>query len=370
MDDLAGPAAPPATDAAQATPTASPSEPSGRPPAGKQPSSRPTPAPWPLLVAAFVLPPRLTPSRVRHDRRYRTLEQYRFVAWFLLLPLVIYAYFVVSPFVQAFFYSMTDWTGFSSDYRFTGLENYERLWHDDQFWDALRNSVALLVVVPVVTLTLGLFFAFMLNAGGRQRRGEAVTGVVGSRFYKVVFFFPQVLSLAIIAVIWTRIYSPRSGALNEGLEVVGLGSLRQNDWLGGELALYCLMVVLCWSFVGFYVVLFSAAMSSVPKEVYEAGLLDGATRPITFFRITLPLIWDTVQTGWVYMGIQALDSFALVIVMVPEHGMDVLPVYLYEKMIRDGQAGYATTVGVALFVVTAVFSVLMLRLGRRERIEF
>jgi N-acetylglucosamine transport system permease protein len=330
----------------------------------------PAPASPPLLVAAFLLPSRLTPARVRYDRRYRKLEQYRFIAWFLLAPVMIYAFFVVSPFLQAFYYSMTDWTGFSSEYNFTGLENYERLWNDEQFWDALRNSVLLLVTAPLITLSLGLFFAFMLNAGGRQRPNEAVSGVIGSRFYKIVYFFPQVLSLAIIAVIWERIYSPRSGALNEGLDVVGLGSLRQNDWLGGDLAIYSVLAVLCWSFVGFYVVLFSAAMSSIPRDVYEAALLDGASRPVTFFRITLPLTWDTIQTGWIYMGIQALDSFALVIVMVPVHGIDVLPVYLYEKMIRDGQAGYATTVGVALFLVTLVFAVLIMRLGRRERIEY
>jgi N-acetylglucosamine transport system permease protein len=330
----------------------------------------PVPAPWPLLVAAIFLPPRLTPNRVRYDRRYRRLDQYRFIAGFLLVPVVLYAFLVVSPFFQAFYYSMTDWTGFSSEYSFTGLENYERLWNDEQFWEATRNSVLLLIAAPLITLSLGLFFAFMLNAGGRQRPNEAVSGVAGSRFYKIVYFFPQVLSIAIIAVIWTRIYSPRSGALNEGLDVAGLDSLRQDDWLGGDLAVYCILTVLCWSFVGFYVVLFSAAMSSVPHDVYEAALLDGASRPVTFFRITLPLIWDTVQIGWIYMGIQAIDSFALVNIMVPEHGIDVLPVYLYEKMIRDGQAGYATTIGVALFLITLIFAVIVMRLGRRERIEF
>src|SRR5688572_24147932 len=91
----------------------------------------PAPAPWPLLVAAIFLPPRLTPNRVRYDRRYRKLDQYRFIAGFLLVPVVLYAFLVVSPFFQAFYYSMTDWTGFSSEYSFTGLENYERLWNDE-----------------------------------------------------------------------------------------------------------------------------------------------------------------------------------------------------------------------------------------------
>ncbi|MDT0344170.1 carbohydrate ABC transporter permease [Streptomyces litchfieldiae] len=322
------------------------------------------------LAAAFFLPPRFTPARVRYDRRYRKLDQYRFIVWFLFLPLLVYLLFVVSPFLQAFFYSMTDWTGYSANYNFTGFENYERLWNDDKFWDAMVNSLVLVVLAPVITLALGLFIAFMLNAGGRRGRSQAVSGVFGTGFYKIVYFFPQVLSIAVVAVIWSRIYSPRSGILNEGLGSVGLDSWRQEDWLGGDLARWCVLAVLCWSFVGFYVVLFSAAMGSIPREIYEASLLDGAGRSVTFFRITFPLTWDTIRTGWIYMGIQALDSFALVNVMIPEHGMDVVPSYLFEKAFRDGQAGYATAIGVALFLVTLAFAVLMMLVGRRERIEF
>ncbi len=335
----------------------------------EQAEDRLTPGMRLRLTAAFFLPPRFTPQSVRYDRRYRKLDQYRFIVWFLSLPLLVYGFFVVSPFLQAFFYSLTDWTGYSSDYNFVGFDNYERMWNDDKFWDATRNSLLLLVIAPLVTLAMGLFFAYMLSAGGR-RRSHGVSGVAGSGLYKIVYFFPQVLSLAIIAVIWARIYSPRSGALNAGLEAVGLDSWAREDWLGSSWAIWCVLVVLCWSFVGFYVVLFSAAMSAIPTEIYEAARLDGAGRATTFFRITFPLTWETVRTGWIYMGIQALDAFALVNVMVPEHGMDVLPSYLFEKSFRDAQAGYATTIGVALFLITLVFATVMMRLGRRERIEF
>ncbi|WP_240796715.1 sugar ABC transporter permease [Streptomyces sp. RFCAC02] len=307
---------------------------------------------------------------MRNDRRYRRIEQYRFVLWFLLPPLLIYLVLVVSPFVQAFFYSMTDWTGFSGTSNFTGLENYDRLLHDAKFWAAVRNSLLLLVAAPVITLGLGLFLAFMLTAGGRRRHGRAVTGVAGARLYTVVYFFPQVLSIAVIAVIWARIYSPRGGVLNESLGLVGLDSWRQDDWLGGDLARWCVLAVLCWSFTGFYVVLFSAAMGSIPAEIHEAALLDGAGRAVMFTRVTPPLIAGTVRTGWIYMGIQALDAFALVNVMVPEHGMEVIPSYLFDKAFREGQAGYATAIGVALFVLTFAFTALMMRLGRRDRIEF
>jgi N-acetylglucosamine transport system permease protein len=123
------------------------------------------------------------------------------------------------------------------------------------------------------------------------------------------------------------------------------------------------------------VVLFSAAMASIPRDIYEAALLDGAGRFHTFFRITLPLLWDTVQTGWVYMGIIALDAFALVQIMSvnmggPDGATDVMPLRLYLTAFRDSQFGYAAAMGVAMLIVTMTFAVLTMRFARRERIEY
>ncbi|WP_236245772.1 carbohydrate ABC transporter permease [Streptomyces sp. CC210A] len=303
--------------------------------------------------------------------------KYRIIVGFLALPLLVYGVFVVSPFVQAFQISMTDWSGLVGSARFVGFDNFVRLWGSDDFWNALRHNVSMLALVPVVTLGLGLFFAFMLNVGGRRRRGDLVTGVAGSRFYKFVFFFPQVISITVIAVIWFNIYNPDpdDGMLNALLGALGLEGL-QNAWLGEKsIALWCISAVMVWGHVGFYVVLFSAAMASIPRDIYEAALLDGAGRFHTFFRITLPLLWDTVQTGWVYMGIIALDAFALVQIMSvnmggPDGATDVMPLRLYQTAFRDSQYGYAAAMGVAMLVVTMTFAVLALRLGRRERIEY
>ncbi|MEU0732218.1 carbohydrate ABC transporter permease, partial [Streptomyces lavendulocolor] len=199
----------------------------------------------------------------------------------------------------------------------------------------------------------------------------------GSKFYKFVFFFPQVISITIIAVIWFNIYNPDpdDGMLNSLLGAVGLDFL-QNAWLGEKsLALWCISAVMVWGHVGFYVVLFSAAMASIPRDIYEAALLDGAGRFHTFFRITLPLLWDTVQTGWVYMGIIALDAFALVQIMSvnmggPDGATDVMPLRLYLTAFRDSQFGYAAAMGVAMLIVTMTFAVLTMRFARRERIEY
>ncbi|MCX4457563.1 sugar ABC transporter permease [Streptomyces sp. NBC_01340] len=303
--------------------------------------------------------------------------KYRFIVGFLVAPLALYAIFVIWPFVQAIYYSFTDWTGLSPDFKMVGFANYTRMLDDDIFWKSLQHSLLFALLLPLVTLGLALFFAFMLNVGGRRRKGAAITGVRGSGFYKIAYFFPQVLSIAIVSLLFQFAYNPNDGVINGTLKAIGLGSV-QPDWLGDpNLALWCVMAVLLWSTVGFFVVLFSAGMASIPKDFYEAALLDGASRATTFFKITLPLLWDTVQSGWVYMGILALgaEAFAAVQIMTvgpggPDYSTTVLPLYVYQSAFRDANAAYATTIGVALLIVTLLFAAIVMRLGRRERLEF
>jgi N-acetylglucosamine transport system permease protein len=304
--------------------------------------------------------------------------KYRFIIGFLALPVALYAVLVISPFIQDFQISLTNWSGLTPEKHYIGLDNYQKIIHNNLFWKALWHNILMLLIVPIVTLALGLFFAFMLNVGGRRTGSASVAGVRGAGFYKIVFFFPQVLSVTVIAVLWQQIYNPDpdNGLLNSLLGDVGLTSLQQS-WLGDpSIALACIMAVMVWSNVGFYVVLFSAGMSSIPTEIYEAALLDGAERFTTFFRVTLPLLRDTVATGWVYMGIIAMDGFALVQLMSVNNGgpnetTDVVPLLLYKTAFRDNsQYGMAAAMGVAMLIVTLVFAVLTLRLSRRERIEF
>jgi N-acetylglucosamine transport system permease protein len=134
------------------------------------------------------------------------------------------------------------------------------------------------------------------------------------------------------------------------------------------------MAVLVWSSVGFYVVLFSAAMDAVPAELYEAALLDGASGWDTFRRITFPLLRDTVQVAFVYLSIAAFDGFTLVQIMTvgpggPDGATEVIGLSLYRNAFSYGKFGYASAMGVALFFGTLTIAVLALRAGRRERVE-
>ncbi|WP_327090717.1 sugar ABC transporter permease [Nonomuraea sp. NBC_01738] len=295
------------------------------------------------------------------------LRVYGFVAGFLVLPLTLYAVFVISPYVQAFQIALTDWRGVSSGLNYIGLDNFARMFGDETFWQAIGNHVVLLVALPLTTIALALAFAYLLNGSGRAK-------VRGSGFYRVVFFLPQVLAVAVVGVLFKAVYRPDSSGVLNGL--LGTAGIEPVGWLTEPgLALWAIIAVMVWQGVGFYVVLFSAGMAAIPAEVFEAASLDGAGRVRMFFSITLPLLWDTVQVGWVYLGIAAFDGFALVNVLSVEQGgpggaTTVLALEIYKNAFGYSRFGYASALGVALFFLTLTFAGLTMRMTRRERIEF
>ncbi|MFB9182805.1 carbohydrate ABC transporter permease [Dactylosporangium sucinum] len=291
---------------------------------------------------------------------------------FLVAPVVLYAYFVLWPYVQTIILSFQQWRGFVAP-RWVGTENYKRMLGEDRFWQALQHHGILLVFLPLVTIAFALLFAFLLNVGGKGRGGKT-SGVWGSSFYRVVFFLPQVLAVPVIAVLFATVYRPNeSGLINGVLLKLGLDE-PVGFLIDKHLALPSLIAVLVWQAVGFYVVLFSAGMANIPAEIYEAAELDGANKVTLFFRVTFPLLWDTIQTAWVYLGILAFDAFAIVSVLAqddggPDGATTVLGLEIYDNMLQN-RYGDAATYGVALCVLSLVFAAFTLRLTRRETYEY
>ena len=310
----------------------------------------------------------------------------RFVVGFLALPLALYVWYVVWPFAQAIGYSFTDWGGYSDEQHFVGFANYVRLFNDELIRIAFWHNVFFLITVPLITIGLALFFAFLLNVGGRGNRA-GIRGVWGSGVYKIIFFFPQVLSLVLIAVMWQAIYRGDDQGLLNGL-LIKTGLVDKDHplgfvadptpFLGVPAVLWWILFIAVWGGVGFYLVLFSAAMQAIPKDIYEAALLDGASRFTSFFRVTLPLLRDTVSIAWVYLGFIALDMYALVFVMTPSQGGPNHASEIFASVLnftafnssRSGRYGYACAMGVALGIFTMILAALQLRITRRERLEF
>lgn len=296
--------------------------------------------------------------------------KYPFIIGFLAVPVALYCTFVVAAYIQTFQLSLTSWSGLGP-IEYIGFDNFVKLWHDDLFWKSLRHNLYLLILLPLITIAIALVFAFLLNVGGGHKSG-VTRGVWGSKIYRVIFFFPQLLALAIVAVIFGRVFGPdKSGMLN------GLFPDSWQPWLfmaDERWAMTCILVVLIWQAIGFYVVLFSAGMGSISQEIYEAAALDGATRITLFFRITVPLLWSTIQVAWVYLGIAAFDAFAIVNIMTVDRGgpngaTSVLSLMIYRNAFEFSQAGYASALGVVLFFLTLTFAALTLRVTRRDAVE-
>ena len=302
-------------------------------------------------------------SQVTNSRRkLPSFGNLSFMLVFLGLPLLIYVIFVVSPFVQAFYYSMTDWSGFSKTMNFVGLANYVALTKDPAFVKAVINSLVLVVVLPPLVIVLSLTLATLVTVGGASR-GQ-VAGLSHSGIYRVISFFPYTVPAIIIGILWAQMYDPSNGLLNGILTALGFEFFKSFAWLGDErTAMGASIFVIAWSMVGFYMVLFIAAIKGIPSEVYEAARVDGAGRFRTAISITVPMIRDTIRTAYVYLGILALDAFVYMQALNsgggPANSTLVISQHLLNTAFKKAKFGYATSMGATLAIITLIFAALV-----------
>ncbi len=290
------------------------------------------------------------------------LEHISFMLVFLGIPLAIYVIFVILPFVQAFYYSMTDWSGFSKSMNFVGFANYLALFDDPVFTKAVLNSIVLVVILPPLVIVLSLTLATLVTVGGATR-GET-RGLAHSGIFRVISFFPYTIPAIVIGILWAQMYDPSSGLLNGILTAMGFDFFKSFAWLGNErTAMGASIFVIAWSMVGFYMVLFIAAIKGIPSEVYEAARVDGAGRFRTAISITVPMIRDTIRTAYVYLGILALDAFVYMQALNPSGGPAnstvVISQHLLNTAFKKGKFGYATSMGATLAIITLLFAALV-----------
>lgn len=301
---------------------------------------------------------------VRTTRRWKfpSFQNTSFMLVFLGLPLAIYTIFVISPFVQAFYYSMTDWSGFSKSMNFVGLANYVALLEDPVFLKAVYNSIVLAVILPPLVIVLSLTLATLITVGG-ESRGET-RGLKHSGIYRVISFFPYTIPAIVIGILWAQMYDPSNGLLNGILTAMGFEFFQSFAWLGDErTAMGASIFVITWSMVGFYMVLFIAAIKGIPAEVYEAARVDGAGRFRTAISVTVPMIRDTIRTAYIYLGILALDAFVYMQALNPSGGPAnstvVISQHLLNTAFKKGKFGYATSMGATLAIITLLFAALV-----------
>ena len=274
-----------------------------------------------------------------------------------VLPAVILTLmFTIWPTVQALYLSFTNATSLGLNNKFVWLDNYIYMFHDKSFIQALKNTAKLMEVVPVITIFCSLVLAFVLN---QCKLKEMV-------LYRTIFYFPNIVSLTVVGIIWSFVFHPNVGIVNKILGAVGLESL-QRSWLGdSKTALWCIAFTLLWQAAGYYMVMHIAAMDGISPEIYESATLDGASAWRKLVSITMPLMKDIIGITFVLALSGTINlSFVLSQVMTgggPNGASSVLLQYMYTQGFVNGNFGYAMAITVFTLAISVALSMLSRKL--------
>lgn len=269
--------------------------------------------------------------------------------------------FRIIPTIQVFKISLYNQTAIAKDEpTFAGLDNYIYLFHDEYFLMALKNTVILMIVVPVFTLGLGLLMAVIITQSKLKEK----------KFYRVIMFLPSIISTTVVGILWSFIYHPTMGIVNNFFELIGLDKLK-HAWLGEPgTVLFAVIVVLVWINAGYYMVMYIAGIDGISPDIYEAATIDGASSVIQFFKITLPLLSNLIRVTWVLCLATVLNSsFVLVKVMTnggPSGHSSVLLQYMYEQAFFNANFGYAMAIAVFTLALAFVLSMVSNKLAGEE----
>lgn len=274
-----------------------------------------------------------------------------------VLPAVLLTLmFTIWPTVQALYLSFTNATSLGLNNKFVWLDNYIYMFHDKSFIQALKNTAKLMAVVPVITIFCSLVLAFVLN---QCKLKEMV-------LYRTIFYFPNIVSLTVVGIIWSFVFHPNVGIVNKILGAVGLESL-QRSWLGdSKTALWCIAFTLLWQAAGYYMVMHIAAMDGISPEIYESATLDGASAWRKLISITMPLMKDIIGITFVLALSGTINlSFVLSQVMTgggPNGASSVLLQYMYTQGFVNGNFGYAMAITVFTLAISVALSMLSRKL--------
>jgi len=322
------------------------------------------------MKAEIVTQKDLNISKAFRHRKKTDKQTLTFVLMTITPAFAGYLIFALFPNVLSAYYSLLEWDGISKP-KFIGFNNYIQMFKDRFVYNALSHNLILMIFVPAATVLIAVFAADLLIT--RSFRENA--------FYKVLFFFPNVLSSVIIALLWSFIYDGSFGLLNAALKVIGIDVGRMY-WLGDErFALVCVMIPMIWSAVGFYLIIFMNAMSTIPKSLYEAAVLDGISNIRRLFQITLPLISGVICVAAIFLFLGMLKGFELIMIMTaggPAGATDVISMYMfsyafggvYSGGARGSNYGYASTIGMFLFVVLLIVKLAIDRFFKNKPVEF
>lgn len=286
----------------------------------------------------------------------------RYPLYYTFPALILFGIFFMLPVVSSFMFSFTNWNiNRLFTPKFNGLKNFKYLFTDEYFFLALKNTVLFACLTTGFIVLLGLFLSVLLREG-----------VYGKKFFRTIFYLPAVLSLIVVGIVFSSVLKMNGGILNQILDFLNLGQLKR-DWLGNpDTAMGWIMFVQVWKWSGFAMAIYLAGIQGIPKDYYEAAIIDGANKWRQFKEITYPLLASSLTIVVTMNLIGGFKVFEQVYIMTgggPGNATQVLGTYVYQEFSK-GNLGRSTAMGLVLFLIITVISSVVNRKLRQREVEF
>ena len=275
-----------------------------------------------------------------------------FIAPTIVCLLLMYLYPVTRTVIMSFFH-VESVTATVSDWSFNGLANYTKIFHNASFIASMKNMLLIWLVGGVFSLTLAMVMAVVLTSGIR-----------GAKFFKATIYMPNIISAVALATMWVQyIFNYDYGLLNQLAQLLGGDKVR---WLGSDMIFWAMMAAFIFGSVGYYMLIFISGIEGIPKDLYEAATIDGASVMTKLTKITLPLLKGVIRTTITFWSINATTFFLWTKMFSPVNTEDttIVPVvYLYDtvfggKGVVERDAGAGAAVGVVLtLIIIAVYAI-------------
>ena len=279
---------------------------------------------------------------------------------FVIPNFIGYFIFIFLPVCFSFILSVMKWDGSNVPMVFVGLQNFQKLFHDSTFIISLKNTLWYAVFTVPLTLVASLLIAVLLNS--------KIKGIV---VYRTAFFFPYVASLVAVGAVWNMLFQPDFGPINEFLRFIGMQNppkwCASTDW-----AMWVIIIVSVWKYMGYYMIVYLAALQGIAKDLYEAAEIDGATGFKKLRYITIPMLTPTTFFVVIMLTIQCFKVFDLIYVMTgggPGRSTNVLVNHIYNAAFVDFKFGYASASALVLFAIVLVITLIQMK-GEKKFTDF
>lgn len=273
-------------------------------------------------------------------------------AVFLIPVFLLISVYIVYPIIDSFVLSFHSWNGIDIHKTFVGFSNWSALLRDKVFFRAFGNNLIVMFLSILIQLPIGMTLAVFLDFGGKKLN-----------IFKVIYFLPMLMSSVAVGFLFKYVYDPQFGFISAVLSMLHRNGMV--DLLGNpSLAIFAVIAVICWQFIPFYMVYFLAGLSTLPSEIYEAAIIDGATQHSYFWRVVLPMLKGTVKSAVILSLVGSLKYFDLIWVMTeggPSGSTELMATYMYKNAFETMKMGYGATIASAMFIIITSISLITLK---------